>query len=157
MLYHFVFFYFLIQIWFSYSFLIDSTGLTLAIFKIRNQIVSAVIIATDIKIPVQNQNPQLKNTVYICFHSCNTRYTNGKDRAAVTINKVIYKRANNQIICDIPAPFTLRIATSFCLRSVSRVMLEYTPNKVMMILTIAKNRIVSFSIYSIACISYRSS
>ena len=113
MLYHFVFFYFLIQIWFSYSFLIDSTGLTLAIFKIRNQIVSAVIIATDIKIPVQNQNPQLKNTVYICFHSCNTRYTNGKDRAAVTINKVIYKRANNQIICDIPAPFTLRIATSF--------------------------------------------
>ena len=52
--------------------------------------------------------------------------------AAVTISKIRYKRANSQMMERIPAPFTLRMATSFWRRSVSSVMLEYTPNRVMM-------------------------
>ena len=60
--------------------------------------------------------------------------------AAVTISKIRYKRANSQMMERIPAPFTLRMATSFWRRSVSSVMLEYTPNRVMMMLTIAKKR-----------------
>ena len=64
--------------------------------------------------------------------------------AAVTISKIRYKRANSQMMERIPAPFTLRMATSFWRRSVSSVMLEYTPNRVMMMLTIAKNEMISF-------------
>ena len=74
--------------------------------------------------------------------------------AAVATSKIRYKRANNQMIEHIPAPFTLRMATSFWRRSVSSVMLEYTPNRVMIILTIAKNEMMSFRIYSSACTSY---
>ncbi len=62
--------------------------------------------------------------------------------AAVTISKIRYKRANSQMMERIPAPFTLRMATSFWRRSVSSVMLEYTPNRVMMMLTIAKNEMI---------------
>ncbi len=77
--------------------------------------------------------------------------------AAVTISKIRYKRANSQMMERIPAPFTLRMATSFWRRSVSSVMLEYTPQQGNDDAYNCKNEMISFRIYSTACTSYKSS
>lgn len=71
-------------------------------------------------------------------------YTTGKANKADVVKSNIYNRENSKIICFIPAPFIFRIATSFCRRSVSRVIAEYTPNKVIIRLTIEKNKEFSF-------------
>ena len=81
----------------------------------------------------------------------------GNANIAVIIKSNMYNRANNIMICFIPAPFTLRIATSFCLRSVSRVIAAYTPSKVIIKLTTEKNKIISLSLVSNACSSLMSS
>ena len=92
--------------------------------------------------------PSLKNTRYICFHICRMAKTIGKAKIALMPNIHKYKRAKSAMISFNPAPFTLRMATSFCRRSVSRVMAEYTPSKVMIRHTMEKNRMMPFKLFS---------